>query len=328
MLSDKDLREILEVYNRGYDISRFKDEVYENFVVPKWKAEAIPLIGIEWELQGALLTEECKGKKIYFVRTSELPEDDSFMIYRDPYDKYYDDVCDLRLSKESKWLRRRGEFYIDRVYADVGNLEITSIPVSLDKLDKVFKRVNEFLYGYFSELTKKGLYPFALFIPATDKRKESPVYKHVNVSFVNRRILKILENPTRYSVLYTWKRAEYGEYEDYSTSRLEVKVPYNFKFYKELVLALENSFLIGFYKYLSAGPSRSQKIKDILEVHLRYDVDIVFYVWNRVQRYSHLRSSISDVLKKHYERYGLMEEPELLLYSKTGERLVMPGKLY
>ncbi len=330
MLSDKDLREILEVYKKGYDISRFKDVVYEDFIVPKWKEEAVPVIGIEWELQAALLTEDCKGKKVDFSRTSELPED-SFEIYYVPYHEYYDeysygDICNLRLSSKSKWLRSKAEFYVERFYVDMGNFEIVSVPVPLSELDKMFEGVNKFLYNYFGELVKKGLYPFALFIPATDMREDSLVFKHVNVSFVSRRVLK---NPAEYPVIYTWKLAEYEQYEDYGISRLEIKVPYNFKLYKELVLGLKNSLLVIFYEYLSVGVDRSEKIGEILEGYLHYNTDIVSFVWDKAQKYtSILVSAISDALEKNRMKYGKMTEPELLLYSKTGERLVMPGKLY
>ncbi len=308
MLSDEDLKEILEVHERGYDISRFKDEVYNNFVIPKWKAEAVPFIGIEWELQGVLLTEECKGRNLYFYVRSGY--EDNFKLFETPTTIGYD-ACGLGLSVENYWFLQ-DEFYLYRVYDDGGNLEISSKPVLLNKLNEMLRGVNKFLYSYFDKLVKKGLYPFALFLPATDMIEYQPVFKHVNVNFVNKKF--VLRNP----VSYSWK------YSKYSEKRFEIKVPYNFRSYKEIILDLEPVVLDLFYEFLSFDPKR--KIEYFLRCYLYHDLDIVSYIWDKFSKsFSKTDYFVYNIVAKYVKE---MTEPELLLYSKTGERLVMPGKLY
>ncbi len=304
MLSDRDIEEILGVARRGHSIARFKDTVFDDFILPKWKAEAIPLIGLEWELQAALLTERCKGKKVYFrgILVSSIVEEDDFTVY-----DHGDNYCELYLDVNIDWVND-DKFYIHKIYAGDENFEIASEPVPLNKLDEALRGINKFLYGYFSGLVKKGLYPFALFIPATDMIEHHPVYKHVNLNFVNKNIL--LENP------------EWKEDAKYSRRRFHIEVPYNFKSYKELVSDLESFVLSAYYQYLD-----DLEIKRIFRWYLRGGFVIVSYIWDVI--FDQFRREIIDYFWLKYKAgRGQMLEPELLLYSKTGERLVMPGKLY
>ncbi len=335
MLNDEDLIKILKLYDEeGRDISGFADEVYNNFILPKWRSEAEFIIGLEWELQGILLYEG-KAINVYFeFKYSKHAHRTGLNFYFDP------DEDKLILFNVEDFVPLADEYYVRRVYGDAGNFEIASKAVSLHDLSKMLNGVNKYLYNYFSILVKDELYPFALFMPATHyyvgKKEVAPsdiVAKHVNVSFVNKKKYKLNPEDFRHFLSDPYflepKSGDFGP-------RYQIRVPYNFRSYVELKSVFEKVYLENIYKKFKHSGNFwiAEFIRNYVGDTVTDDLDLTgdviailnYFLDVGVRKFEHY--IITEVLEKHYRRYGLMKEPELILYSKTGERLIMPGKLY
>lgn len=301
-----------EIVNKGLHeeyIGLFRDQLVNNIF-----RYTVPVMGIEWELQGSLLTDKCKGNEVEFILEYNTDYAVDVMVDRG--------ICYLYLNLPIDSIMKSHK-YIDRIYDDFWNFEISSAPFVLSEYENCIKDINLAIGEIVLGLGKKGLYPFALIMP--DTFGGTKVYKHVNFTWwVPLNVIYVMETGKMYSnppsacfkKAYTLSgiRGLSKGYVPIDDERIHVPVPYIFRNYSELGEYLFKEIIL-------------EQIKKYME---RYSFQVFMIYAN-----AGLRELFKDMftlktrswVEDFYRQFVDEEESKAIVvaYTKTGENVVVPG---
>jgi hypothetical protein len=306
------------------------------FILKRFDTLVKTYIGIEWELQGSIPTEACKGKAVKFTCADHFDSGSS--------------SCIIGINKnELKSIADKYGLY--RLYIDTGNLEFSSSPVEATQynLENSFVGVNEAVLGVLKLLEEKHSVPVGLFLPNSYVESQGEyVSKHVNISVF---IKDPLEKTTQHNPK-KWKRSDLinikyiggkdevfllGGKKRMLVGRIHINVPYNFRLYinltkyakgvvrEQLQKAVESrtDLLYGFIiKYAHHYYSYENTLSSS-------ELFLSILTYELTQRLKELMSeNIELFMEMNEQQYGIQEGPTLVAYIRPHGKPVLVNPVY
>jgi hypothetical protein len=342
---EKELREYEEnisdfwkeiVFNRGGSKSKNILRELCAFILKHSDTLVKLYIGIEWELQGSVPTEECKGKVVRFSSGD-----------------YFDTgapACIIGVD-ENKLKRIANKHGLYKIYVDAGNIEFSSSPVEATQhnLENSFVRVNEAVLDVLKLLEKSYSIPVGLFLPNSYIESENKyVSKHVNISvFIQDPLEKtIRRNPAKWKkydlvdtkyVVSQYEIFPLGDKRRILAERIHINVPYNYKLYidlteyakgiiKEQLQKIAVSQTDSFYSFVVEYAYYYHSYEKNLSLSELFLSILTYGLMYRLK--NHIAENIELFIEMNEQQYGIQEGPTLIAYIRPHGKPVLMNPIY